>query len=697
MSTRSGGRGGWERYCAALVVGVGLIVLAPLWWRAGVVASRWSDVAAQFLSIKQLAHAALLDGRIALWNGAMNGGAPALGNPQSNALFPIDLALAAFPVERSINLVFVANLLAAGLAMWALARRLVRPAAALFAAIAYMLAWRYVVMIEVGWLPRMSMVALAPLLFLTVRAVIEAPGRRRTIGFGAVVAASLLQGDLQPTYYVAVAALGQAAWLLRGATRERRRHAMLALGGGALLGALVAAPALLPAAQFAALSTRTHGDYAFFLQTPPRPTDLVTLFDPFTGDGARPGFWENNFYFGLFLLPLVAIGLARGGRRARVLGGATLLGILVCFDSPLLRALFLALPGFSLFRQSPRVLLLVQLAVVLIAASGVEVLLDAMAARRRWSIAVAVACCAAPVIDVAARVLPDLTVRPIAEVAPPSPIHADLAAVSARGGRTAAIGRSALPYGQAGWFGIDLVNGYAGLTLRHWIEYWAIMQWGTREAIPRGPIVWTHLKQVARPDLLQALDVERIVADGPFDPAPLDFTPIAHEDDAPAFLFYEGFRALPVDVFAARRPLGPAWFAASVEAVADEAGSLEALLAVRPPRTASVLGLDRPPAIAPDGARAEMVERAIDRFVYRTESGGEGFLVFAQIWYPGWRLRIDGVEAPLYRTNHALIGAFVPAGHHRLELTMTSPALSLGLALCALGVLGGLLLSRRRS
>ena len=83
-----------------------------------------------------------------------------------------------------------------------------------------------------------------------------------------------------------------------------------------------------------------------------------------------------------------------------------------------------------------------------------------------------------------------------------------------------------------------------------------------------------------------------------------------------------------------------------------------------------------------------MVNRGINRYTYEVESEKGGFLILSQIWYPGWRLTNGDQEIKLHRTNHALIGAFLPAGRHELQLEMTSPLLQLGLG----GALGGLVI-----
>ena len=48
----------------------------------------------------------------------------------------------------------------------------------------------------------------------------------------------------------------------------------------------------------------------------------------------------------------------------------------------------------------------------------------------------------------------------------------------------------------------------------------------------------------------------------------------------------------------------------------------------------------------------------------RTSSKIANFLVTSDVYYPGWRARVDGQETPLYRANYALRGVLVPPGDH---------------------------------
>jgi hypothetical protein len=70
-----------------------------------------------------------------------------------------------------------------------------------------------------------------------------------------------------------------------------------------------------------------------------------------------------------------------------------------------------------------------------------------------------------------------------------------------------------------------------------------------------------------------------------------------------------------------------------------------------------------------------------------------GLVVLADIYYPGWRLTIDGAEAPIYRANRMMRGAAVRSGKHHLVYTYEPRSFLIGgrissAGLAALALLG---------
>lgn len=63
-----------------------------------------------------------------------------------------------------------------------------------------------------------------------------------------------------------------------------------------------------------------------------------------------------------------------------------------------------------------------------------------------------------------------------------------------------------------------------------------------------------------------------------------------------------------------------------------------------------------------------------------------GVVVFADVHYPGWRLRIDDVEAPIQRVNLLMRGAAVTEGRHRLVYSYEPLSFRIGAVLSLAGV-----------
>ncbi len=64
-----------------------------------------------------------------------------------------------------------------------------------------------------------------------------------------------------------------------------------------------------------------------------------------------------------------------------------------------------------------------------------------------------------------------------------------------------------------------------------------------------------------------------------------------------------------------------------------------------------------------------------------------GLVVLADIYYPGWKLTIDGKPAAIYRTNRIMRGAAVPAGPHHLVYSYDPPSFRIGAVVSVVGLL----------
>ena len=66
--------------------------------------------------------------------------------------------------------------------------------------------------------------------------------------------------------------------------------------------------------------------------------------------------------------------------------------------------------------------------------------------------------------------------------------------------------------------------------------------------------------------------------------------------------------------------------------------------------------------------RAVLTSYEPNFLTYDVESARGGVVVFSEIYYPGWSVRIDGKEAELGRVNYVLRALKMPAGKHKVEM-----------------------------
>lgn len=76
--------------------------------------------------------------------------------------------------------------------------------------------------------------------------------------------------------------------------------------------------------------------------------------------------------------------------------------------------------------------------------------------------------------------------------------------------------------------------------------------------------------------------------------------------------------------------------------------------------------------------RAELRTCEPRRVVVQASSEGTGWFRWAETDYPGWRVEVDGAEVRSWRSDFALRTVPVPAGSHRIELTMDPASVRVG-------------------
>jgi hypothetical protein len=71
-----------------------------------------------------------------------------------------------------------------------------------------------------------------------------------------------------------------------------------------------------------------------------------------------------------------------------------------------------------------------------------------------------------------------------------------------------------------------------------------------------------------------------------------------------------------------------------------------------------------------------------------------GLLCFFDVWFPGWKVYVDGAEANLERVNYSFKGVYLPAGRHEVRFVYVPTWLKMAWILALTGLVLTILLSR---
>jgi hypothetical protein len=88
---------------------------------------------------------------------------------------------------------------------------------------------------------------------------------------------------------------------------------------------------------------------------------------------------------------------------------------------------------------------------------------------------------------------------------------------------------------------------------------------------------------------------------------------------------------------------------------------------------------------APGSAR--LVSYEPERALIRAGTGSRALLVFTDLHYPGWKVRVDGREEPLERVDYLLRGVMLEPGSHRVEFSYEPASWTIARAVTAAGLL----------
>lgn len=586
-----------------------------------------ADAAQQFVPWLALARRELAAGRPPLWNPYQDGGAPLLGNAQSALASPLVWPALLLGVEHGWNLVLLLKVLAAAAGAWFWLRDLGRSrAAAGLGAVSFSLSGAFV-----AWLahPHTLVAAAAPWVLWAAQRAARGTTPGRVTALAGATWLACVGGHPETLLMVALLA---GAWVLSA----RGRRGLGRTVPAALLGVALAAPVLVPFAEYLLLSEAWATGSGRAPMTLPWRT-LLRFVVPGAPAGNQV---ETAVTVSVVTLALAATGAVLRRRRAWVAPASVAAMLAVALDWPFARLLAEHTPV-----HWSRSVLLLPLPLAALAGVGLD-RVRAAARRRRMPVWVRGLSAVAPALALAELLAAGHGVHAVTSPALLRATTPLLERVKALPGpfRVLALGHM-LPPNFATEAGIEDLRGYDALAPLGWRRQW--------EGVAPIRDLVVHAGELRRPGpSLSFWNVEIVLAS----PAVLDAAPALAE--AWGCELEELYRGPDGRILRNRSALPRARFAVASGAV-------------------------------------RVGERTPVRWRLETDSPSGGVVVVANPFFPGWRARLDGRPVALDVAPGEAIRLAVPAGSHTVELAYRPRSFLGGLALAAAALVAALALALR--
>ncbi|MCX7544237.1 YfhO family protein [Marinicella gelatinilytica] len=291
------------------------------------------DQTTEFLAFFLTAKSQILQGMWPLWNPFILTGTPLLANTQSALLFPLNWGHFVLPAGWGFTVSALLKVILAPWFTYLLARRLrLSHASALIAGVAFGFCAFYVF-----WLnhPHSNVTLLIPLCFYTTENLLARQGIREVALLALITAVTLFAGHVEIALYTGMAC---AVYLLVRALQlgQMRWRLWFQFGAAYVASLLLTAVMMLPFLEFLTVAAVWEERSNFVHYTMPISAMATGMYaDIFRLPGWSEhylGFHISSLYMGVTALPLVLIGVVKGGRQMCPWLTVLVLSMMLAFD-----------------------------------------------------------------------------------------------------------------------------------------------------------------------------------------------------------------------------------------------------------------------------------------------------------------------------------------------------------------------------
>lgn len=613
-----------------------------------------------------------------LWNPTLYSGAPFAADNQTSLFYPpnliLFLLLPDFPYP-ALEALVAGHLFLAGAGMYLFMRSELRQLGfwklevGIFSAAAFMASdvfithlGNYNIVAASAWLPFIFLGLRQSLRFasnppithnplLVWRPAAIAPTNWRWALFtGLCFGLAILAGHAQMTFILALAGGLYGLYELM----VQRHWRVVAVGAVAALVAFgLAALTLLPTLEMIQYTARSALSYAEATRWSLPPLGLIGMISPLVfGRGAAAWWptWDRVEVGYMGVVALILVPFARG-KSTRFFWLLALVGLVVALGkyTPVHYLLFKFVPGFASLRVPARFILLTNFAFAALAGFALASPWLSKRLKPGW---LAVLLFAELFIFGAFvevdRADPNSGYEPgpavVYLLAQPGPTRIDVASGPWQPDAPAV-------------FGLESITGITNpLALAHYDRYyWSVGYRGSPQ--------------------YNFLNAQFVVAAKDSPPADSTFVPVFNED--PDVDVYLNTNAMPrVHLIYTARFVTDSQSAFAAVHAADFDPAAQVILESSPTSKFQPSTSSRQPPTS--NANLFYTAYAPGHFTVVAQSPLPAYVVFAEVWYPGWVAIVNGQPAEIIRANSAFMAVAVPPGDSTLEFQFTSPLLVLG-------------------
>jgi hypothetical protein len=153
---------------------------------------------------------------------------------------------------------------------------------------------------------------------------------------------------------------------------------------------------------------------------------------------------------------------------------------------------------------------------------------------------------------------------------------------------------------------------------------------------------------------------------------------------APSEVLYEEPKGEEMSYFHRLDQVGPRAYVVHMARVADDAEALAVLTDPDfDPFTEAVVSEPLPFSltqfiVTEEPPRIKWVGREPGRLALDVYTPVDGLLILSEVYYPGWRARVDGEPAKIFRAQHTLRALPLRAGQHHIEMSFRPVGFTVG-------------------